>query len=326
MKNARSRALSLLSSLVALVSVPAVAQASVPAGAPSAVPGASSLDAASRGRSGALKAAVVLPGADLTGVLKLDDALKRELAARWTSPGRGAAEVVARELKAPATPGVWALDLGGTASPLTVITSAHFDGSTSHLNGYYIGRYPAQAARRTGTYAPPVQFIEVTKETQDTFVSEHFQLRQFLTKNQQDVWPKYLVLDLRLVDKLELVIQELRAAGHPAKRMHVMSGYRTPSYNAAGVGKGGRATFSRHTYGDAADVWVDDDGDGQLDDLNRDGKLDVKDAEVLASFVDRVESKYPELVGGHGVYRANRVHGPFVHVDVRGTPARWSKR
>lgn len=322
MKTARSRALSLLSALTALASVPAAAQAVVPP----AASGASILDAASRGRSGALKAAVVLPGADLAGVLKLDDALKRELSARWTSPGRGAAEVVARELKAPATPGVWALDVGGTVSPLSIITSAYFDGSTSHLNGYHIGRYPAQAARRTGAYAPPVQFIEVTQETQDTFVSEHFQLRQFLTKNQQDVWPKYLVLDLRLVDKLELVLQELRAAGFPARRMHVMSGYRTPSYNAKGVGKGGRATFSRHTYGDAADVWVDDDGDGQLDDLNRDGKLDVKDAEVLASFVDRVETKYPELVGGHGVYRANRVHGPFVHVDVRGTPARWSKR
>jgi len=33
-----------------------------------------------------------------------------------------------------------------------------------------------------------------------------------------------------------------------------------------------------------------------------------------------------DLVGGYGIYRANSVHGPFVHIDVRGTPARWSNR
>jgi hypothetical protein len=112
--------------------------------------------------------------------------------------------------------------------------------------------------------------------------------------------------------------------GFAAKGLHVMSGYRTPQYN--GPGGKGRAKFSRHTYGDAADVWLDDDGDGQMDDLNRDGRVDTKDAEVLASAVERVEQREPELVGGYGVYRANRVHGPFVHIDVRGTPARWGMR
>jgi hypothetical protein len=42
--------------------------------------------------------------------------------------------------------------------------------------------------------------------------------------------------------------------------------------------------------------------------------------------VDRVEAREPALVGGHGVYRPNRVHGPFVHIDVRGNAARWSMR
>jgi hypothetical protein len=44
-------------------------------------------------------------------------------------------------------------------------------------------------------------------------VSEHFRLADFLTHDQQTVWPKYLVLNESLVDKLELVIQELRARG-----------------------------------------------------------------------------------------------------------------
>ena len=133
------------------------------------------------------------------------------------------------------------------------------------------------------------------------------------------MWPKYLVLDLKLVDKLECVIKDLEISG-----LHVMSGYRTPQYN--GPGGDGRVKNSRHTYGDAADVWVDEDGDGRMDDLNHDGRVDADDAEVLARAVEHVERLYPALTGGAGTYRATREHGPFVHVDTRGRPARWANR
>ena len=56
----------------------------------------------------------------------------------------------------------------------------------------------------------------MTPENQDFHVSEHFRLRDFLTKDQRNVWPKYLLLDPKLIDKLELTIQELRAAGRAA--------------------------------------------------------------------------------------------------------------
>jgi hypothetical protein len=299
------------------------------AGEAGAAQPASRIELTSRGRSGALRALVVPPGESLEGRLSVNEELKQALSYSW-SPVSGAASaraLVAQELRAPSQAGSWRPTVEGQGehdSAPVVITSTHFDGSKAYLNGYHIGRYPAQLSRRTGRYAPPEHFIEVTPDNQHLAVSEHFQLRHFLTKDQADVWPKYLVLDLKLVDKLELVIQELRAMGFPAKTLHVMSGYRTPQYN--GPGGKGRAKFSRHTYGDAADVWLDDDGDGQMDDLNRDGLLDVKDAEVLASAVERVEQREPELVGGHGVYRPNRVHGPFVHIDVRGAPARWSMR
>ncbi len=273
----------------------------------------------SRGFSKALRAVVVPPGESLQPHLSVQERLKE---ARWLAVGSGAQVPMAltsEGLKAPGQPGVWTL--GGEHA---VITPVHFDGSTTSLNGYRIGRWPARAAGRTGSYAPPELLIEVTPQNQDFAVSEHFRLRNFLTKDQAHVWPKYLVLDLRLVDKLELVLQELRTQGYPAKGLHVMSGFRTPQYN--GPGENGRAKFSRHTYGDAADVWLDDDGDGQMDDLDGNGRVDVKDAEVLARAVDKVEQRVPELIGGYGVYRANRVHGPFVHIDVRGTSARWSKR
>jgi hypothetical protein len=49
----------------------------------------------------------------------------------------------------------------------------------------------------------------------------------------------------------------------------------------------------------------------------------VSDAGWLARVAEQVEVDQPALVGGIGIYRADAEHGPFVHVDVRGTPARW---
>jgi hypothetical protein len=178
------------------------------------------------------------------------------------------------------------------------------------------------AAKRT-TYALPLGFIKVTKAAASTRVSHHFRLGDFLTKDQPGIWPKYLVLDLRLVDKLELVIAALHKAGHPVKGLHVMSGFRTPKYNAKEVRPGSRSAISRHMYGDAADVYPDDDGDGQIDDLNGDGHVSPADARILADAAETVEKEHPGLAGGIRIYPATAAHGPVVHIDTRGQRARW---
>jgi len=131
-----------------------------------------------------------------------------------------------------------------------------------------------------------------------------------------------VVVDPRLIEKLELVMAELNASGIRADRMVVMSGFRTPQYNRRGLNQG-RATLSRHQYGDAADVWIDNDGDWYIDDLNRDGRRDTGDVRVMLRAVEKVEAKYPDLVGGAGIYAATSAHGPFIHIDVRGRRARW---
>lgn len=232
-------------------------------------------------------------------------------------------------VQAPTDAGVWRLRLRAATwtqrvEDLAVVTRVPFaDKQDGYLNGYRIGRYVTEGSGRTDRYAPPPGFIEVTPQNQDTYLSDHFRLRDFLTKDQFSVWPKYLALDLRLIDKLELVIAELNAMGVRAERVAVMSGFRTPAYNVQGVGEGGRALLSRHTYGDASDVWVDNDANGYMDDLNDDGRTDTGDAEVIRRAVDRVEARYPELTGGAGVYRDNGVHGPFTHIDTRGARARW---
>ncbi len=206
----------------------------------------------------------------------------------------------------------------------TVVTLVPFEEADKQGFGRYrVGSWPSSAlTSTTPRYAPPSGFIGVTPENQGTNVSSDFTMRDFLTHDQGNVWPKVLVLRPTILDKLELIHQELEREGLPS-RLHVMSGFRTPQYNAQGVGKGGRANHSRHMYGDAADVFVDADQDGRMDDLNKDGKITVADARVLRAAAERVEAEYPELVGGLAAYPANSAHGPFVHVDARGIKARW---
>jgi hypothetical protein len=198
------------------------------------------------------------------------------------------------------------------------------------IGEYMIGSWPGERGARgpakapADRYANPRGFIQVTPENQDTPVSEHFRLRNFLTHNQQNVWPKYLVLEIRLVDKLELVLTDLESRGIRVDGVTVMSGFRTPSYNEGGGNTGGRAGLSRHMYGDAADIYIDNDRNGTMDDLNRDGRVDIRDSKFIEESVNRVESAHPELIGGAGVYVACCGHGPFIHIDTRGYRARWT--
>lgn len=224
-------------------------------------------------------------------------------------------------------PGIYALTDSAIGATFSFITMLPFSSKElGRVGSYRLGSWPGERRQaRSEAYGNPEGFIRVTPENQDTPVSEHFRLRDFLTHDQQAVWPKYLVLREDLVDKLELVIADLEANGVPVHNVRVMSGFRTPQYNARGVRRGGRASDSRHQYGDAADIFVDNNSDGRMDDLNRDGRVDTRDAQVIVEAVERVERSHPELVGGAGLYRATRAHGPFAHIDVRGHRARWGR-
>ena len=233
------------------------------------------------------------------------------------------APVVAAVTTQPLTPGVQELgvvnDSGSPFYAVTMLPAATKVGGKIH--GYYVGNWPVKPG--VERYAQPAGFIEVTPENARTQISEHFRLGDFLTHDQASIWPKFLVIKPRLLDKLELISEGLAARGLPCK-LHVMSGFRTPQYNEQGVGeKGGRASLSRHMYGDASDVFVDADGNGRMDDLNGDGKVTVADARVLFSVAETVEAANPDLIGGLSAYPANSAHGPFVHVDTRGVKARW---
>ena len=99
---------------------------------------------------------------------------------------------------------------------------------------YYVGNWPSErgavgpSKAPASAYANPAGFIEVTPQNADTPLSEHFKLRDFLTHDQPNVWPKYLVIQPKLIDKLELVLADLQAHGIDVHGVRVMSGFRTP--------------------------------------------------------------------------------------------------
>ena len=273
-----------------------------------------------RGASGKVRFTTQVPGAP---IVKAPGGATAVLSSGSTE--------VSSSFTAPANPGVYDLAVKldqatQSIKDFSVITLVPFTQKQGGKLGlYYLGTWPFERGGKpkTPAYANPSGFIQVTPQNVDTYVSAHFKLRDFLTKDQPNTWPKYLLLNPKLLDKLELTIQELEAAGHPVQHMTIMSGFRTPNYNYTGGNTQGRANLSRHMYGDASDVFVDNDHNGVEDDLNHDGRVDFKDAQIIADAADRVERKYPSLVGGIGVYVASSGHGPFTHIDVRGYRARW---
>ena len=213
---------------------------------------------------------------------------------------------------APAKPGVFPLEVvRADGARLELEAFVMVPASREHngrLNGYLIGQYPRQALHGLPAYVPPSGFVELTQATAGIHVSPHFTLGQFQCK-EAGAYPKYLVLTPRLLLKLEGLVQYLNTRGIAPEAIHVMSGYRTPWYNR----QLGDTHYSRHMWGDAADIYIDSARGGYLDSRELSGDL----AQLFR------EPAYADLRGGLGTYPATAAHAPFVHVDARGFSARW---
>ena len=251
-----------------------------------------------------------------------------DLEYRWVPVGRGAADTVANRplegstVVAPESPGVYRLALSQKgveqviAEPAVAVLVPFAEKIGGILNGYRIGTYLAERLGKRGLKERPDGFIPVTEDMLDLQVSRHFRIRDFITHDQQDdVWPKYVALSPRLLDKLELVLAKLAYFrgddSLPTMALDVHSGFRTPAYNRT-VDRS--AKDSRHQYGDAADVVIDAD---------RDGRITMKDIKLIVRAVDQVEKEHPDLVGGVGQYVSRHYRTPYVHIDARGTRSRW---
>lgn len=277
------------------------------------------------GRSGEVKLLFSMPGQRFEFPLAVggDPAT---LSYEWTSlrgteTGFTTQPVDGAEVAAPTVPGFYFLTLVRgedrqiVREPVVAVMRPFQEKLGTMLNGYRIGTYLAERLR--GKDETPDGFLEVFPQHLDLAVSKHLRLSHFVTHDDQaEVWPKYVALNPRLLDKLELVFAELEAkptsvAAAGGLELEVHSGFRTPGHNRR---ISGAAKDSRHQYGDAADVVVD---------ANRNGQFDRSDYRLVVAAVEAIERTHPDLQGGLGIYTSRRYSKPYVHIDTRGRRSRW---
>ncbi len=266
----------------------------------------------------------------------------------WVGDGpSGSLQVFPREegpmaIAAPDTPGVyswtvrtrqvWVLDRPDSPSetlavvaerPVVLAVVFRDVPQDSVILGVPVGRYPTESERQASRYIRAHHWlyrqiphlVPVWSPQEESLqISPHFTLGEFLC-HAPTTYPRLLFVHPRLLRKLEWAIQWGNLGD-----LVIMSGYRYPRYNA----QLGNGKFSMHVYGRAADVYVDQDGDGFMDDLNGDGRIGLKDAQKLAMLFQQVEHQ-TQWNGGIGIYdwNSDSTRTPFVHVDVRGFKARW---
>lgn len=165
-------------------------------------------------------------------------------------------------------------------------------------------------------------FLVVTGLKRYKYVVGKLRIKDFLPKdrlldfslfgykiNKIPIWNlekrEHILLKKELLIKLLELQNELKKAGHDEYALQLTSGYRDPEYNKSVGG----AKKSRHMHGDAMDISVRD--------INRDGKINLKDRKVV---YDILNKKVIGNKGGIGTYkRMPRV----IHFDTRGHRARW---
>ena len=272
------------------------------------------------GRSGQLKMRFALPGLPVDYPIEVQgglDEVQYSWIARGDSVGTGQPRPLVDGLVAPDAPGFYHLQLtlAGerriVSDPPLAVLVPRSEKKGSDLNGYQMGFYRGDRARRTDPEAP-AGFVRIDTADLDLQVSSHLRLSDFVTRDHQNTWPRYAAVDPRLLDKVELVLAEIATwTGSPTRDpvpFDIHSSFRTPQHNRL---VRSAARDSRHQLGDAIDVAVD---------ANRDGFVNSKDAKLVTMAVDMVEQTHPELVGGMGVYARNR---SYIHIDARGIKVRW---
>ena len=215
------------------------------------------------------------------------------------------------------------------------------DRTSVRVNGKPIGNYldPKQSPVRrvkenAAGYQIPRFFAILTPETSKLHLGEDFDLEQliafkdyhgpdgkkiFTTQRHTDVIP----ICPALIQKLVKLRERLREKGVKVTRFWITSGFRTPEYNK----QIGGAAYSRHCYGDAVDICIDEDGDHKMDDLNGDGKVDKKDGIIIGNACRELELEGAVVPGGIGVYEWDGDDSvkSHVHIDCRGYISRWGQ-
>lgn len=231
----------------------------------------------------------------------------------------------------------------GTADPaeqieLIVLVKTPFDRNGNGLIGDYpMGIYPNEKGRSVSgfvqqhreLYIPPESFILATAGAEALHLSRHFTLGEFVPPMDRGE-RSYVAVDPRLVQFLERAIDDLRpqiGQGGGPKPLRILNAFLSPNQLMQFEARGVELTlFTRYQYGDAAAIIWDADGDGKMDDLTRDGVVDIEDARRFADLLSEVQRSMGKF-GGIGVESGPQLPfmppTPYVDVDMRGVATRW---
>ncbi|MDR2390593.1 MAG: hypothetical protein LBE84_02785, partial [Planctomycetota bacterium] len=251
---------------------------------------------------------------------------------------RRAREII---LAAPENPGSYYIDLelaataGSVRRDICVLvahraearrTAAGFELSVA---GEKIGFYPHPS--RSGnikvkthpeSYQPPVWWLRLTGDNAGFEVVPGL-LAGDLVAVPEDGGPRHTSLVpvcypmWRAVSTLR---RELGRLGLPENSLRLISVFRTPGHNRA-IGSN---SFGRHIYGDAFDFYVGEGDSVKAMDLNRDGRLDRRDAWPLVGLIEDLQAEGAIPMGGVGVYNTvGGDHEVTLHLDLRGHRATW---
>lgn len=228
--------------------------------------------------------------------------------------------------------------LTASAGVVMIIPRSGAEMKDGVLDGHTIGEYPnaanarsAHLKARSALYALPAWYYLVTEQNEKYRITKRFRLGDFDMNfdYMQTGFPQYIPLRMTFVRKLERVIDVLVDEGYPVTRFELISGFRSPHYNFGSMADGAdlKRRYSRHMWGDAADLIVDEDRDGVMDDLNQDGKIDCEDARVIFLAAEKVDKQMlddnDQAFGGRGIYSRHdalerEIQTPYCHIDSRG--------
>ncbi len=172
-------------------------------------------------------------------------------------------------------------------------------------------------------YAPPEWFVRIDPGLSEHCITPTLRLGDLVipdreTGERHSAWAPVRYDCLLAIERLR---EELAAQGIPPGALRLLSLFRAPRYNRR-IGSG---SYSRHIYGDALDFIIDADGDGDMDDLTGDGRVDRREAFWLIALVEDLQADGEIPIGGIGAYTF--AAGDFsctMHLDLRGHRARWA--
>ncbi|GEM_PF-4401508 len=174
-------------------------------------------------------------------------------------------------------------------------------------------------------YQKPKYMFAVTPPLLELEIIPGYALKDFLCPSSigQTSHLPYAFISPKLMEKLRVITLKFIKTGLITKKIKVLEGYRSPRYNASVKGA---SLFSRHIYGDAVTFIIDEDNDGVMDDINKDGQVDRLDAVILAKIIRNLEVKRAIPKGGIGITESkltNSKQPVEIQIDCRGYSSVW---